>query len=153
MTCNRIYTLNFLLGCAVTVDVGITLPPEPLVYGKDYTLKCEAHTQESKPALTHPLLRHYLIVEWFDIDNVPVSSQRSLTVGGLTSNFSRALHFQPVRRGHDRLYVCVATLNLPDAKVNATAQYRIVLGEYNILLKSIYMCFIPVAYYSEFVFS
>ena len=113
---------------AVTVNIDIVVPSQP-VYGDDYTLLCTARTLESKSALTHPLLRYYLEVEWFDINSVPVSSQRSLTVGGLTSNFSRALHFKPVRKGHDRLYVCVATLNIPGDKVNATAQYRIVFGE------------------------
>lgn len=100
------------------------------VYGNDYTLTCLANTVESNPTLTNPLLQHFLTIDWLDRDNNSIATQDSLTVGNISTEFSRTLYFHPLRKGHDRLYVCVATLNIPGAISVSTSQYRLILGKY-----------------------
>lgn len=100
------------------------------VYGNDYTLTCLANTVESNPTLTNPLLQHFLTIDWLDRDNNSITARDSLTVGNVSTEFSRTLYFHPLRRGHDRLYVCVATLDIPGAISVSISQYRLILGKY-----------------------
>lgn len=111
------------------IAVEINAPSKPAAYGDNYTLTCQTHTVETKPTLTNPLLQRYLRVDWLDINNKHVTGLDSFTVGELSSEFSRTLYFNPLSEGHDRLYVCVATLDLPGAQVNSTSGYRIKLGK------------------------
>ena len=108
------------------------------VYGNDYTLTCLANTVESNPTLTNPLLQNFLTIDWLDRDNNSITTQDSLTVGNVSTEFSRTLYFHPLRRGHDRLYVCVATLDIPGAISVSTSQYRLILGKYRLKLTCIY---------------
>ena len=113
----------------VDVKVSISVSSDLVTYGDDYTLTCEIHTLQSKPTLTDPLLQRYLTVKWVDINDMPIESQGSLTVGELTGEFSRSLHFDPVSEGHDRLYTCVAMLNFSGFQSTAYSQYRLMLGK------------------------
>ena len=109
----------------------ITSSPTKLAaYGNNYTLTCLVNTVASKPTLTNPLLQHFLTIDWLDRDNNSITTQGSLTVGNVSTEFSRTLYFHPLRRGHDRLYDCVATLDIPGAISVSTSQYRLILGKY-----------------------
>ena len=101
-------------------------------YGETFELTCETHALQSKRSLTNPLIEQFLTVEWTDINNVPIAAHdhQSITVGEVTSNFSRTLHFNPVMKGHDRLYKCVAALKFPSgAQFTNTTEYRLLLGK------------------------
>ena len=101
-------------------------------YGETFELTCETHALQSKRSLTNPLIEQFLTVEWTDINNVPIATHnhQSITVGEVTSNFSRTLYFNPVMKGHDRLYKCVAALKFPSgAQFTNTTEYRLLLGK------------------------
>ena len=116
-----------------SVDVS---PGSSTVYGiplhKDFSLVCSGHITSSI-SLQKLGLQENIYVQWSDsagsLHNLTNSTVASVSVTG--SVLRSSLLFHPLSPGHDRLYTCSMTLDIPTFSTvpSDVSQYRVIFGK------------------------
>lgn len=104
------------------------LPLSLPVHGDNFTLSCVTHLQ---PKLYR--LSQYLVLEWVGPDGVSLTTDNNITMGPQITPTISSLQFGTLDLTHGGLYVCRATLNLPNTVISPTTLselYLTVMGKF-----------------------